>query len=131
MSERNKAVVRQYAEAFSRGDFEAIRTLCTPDFVVSGVMGKGDFEMALKIWNALHHAFGLQLEIEDLIAEGDRVAARFLESGTFRQPFFEKQPTGKSYRVTAMEWFAFRDGKIAERWGARDSASIFKQLGAE
>ena len=94
-------------------------------------MGKGDFQMALKIWTALHNAFALQLEIEDMIAEGDRVAVRFLESGTFRQPFFDKQPTGKTYKVIAMEWFQFHDGKIAERWGARDSASIFKQLGAE
>jgi predicted ester cyclase len=37
--------------------------------------------------------------------------------------------SSKSYEVVAMEWFVFRDGKITQRWGARDSTAIFRQMG--
>ena len=85
--------------------------------------------MVLPIWRSLHEAFEIQIQIEDLIAEGDLVAARYSESGTFRAPFRGTQPTGKSYRLVAMEFFSLREGKIAERWGARDSAAMKTQLG--
>jgi steroid delta-isomerase-like uncharacterized protein len=79
----------------------------------------------------LHHAFDVRLHIEELIAEGDFVVARYLETGTFGNTFRGKPATGKSYGVVAMEWFRMKDGKIAERWGARNSASIFRQIGLE
>lgn len=34
-----------------------------------------------------------------------------------------------SYEIVAMEWFHLRDGKVAARWGARDSATIMRQIG--
>jgi steroid delta-isomerase-like uncharacterized protein len=129
--EKNKETVRRYAEAFSRGDFDDVRALCTDDFIVSGVLGSGDITMALRVWRELHDAFAIKLEIEDLIAEGSQVVARFNESGVFRGKFRGQAPTGKPYRLTAIEWFEFRDGKFARRWGARDSASLMKQVGVE
>lgn len=66
-----------------------------------------------------------------MAAEGDRVAVRFTETGTFRAAFRGEAPTGKSYRITAMEWFRMKDGLIAERWGARDSAAVNRQLAAD
>jgi steroid delta-isomerase-like uncharacterized protein len=127
--EINKTVVRAYAEAFSRGDFDEVRKIFTQDAIVQGVLGHGGLDVALPVWRSLHEAFAVQIQIEDLIAEGDLVAARYSESGIFRAPFRGMQPTGKSYRLVAMGWFRMRDGKITERWGARDSASMQKQLG--
>jgi steroid delta-isomerase-like uncharacterized protein len=128
--ENNKAVVRAYAQGFSRGEFGDVLKLFAADAVVQGVLGRGGFEVVVPIWRALHEAFGMQLEIEELIAEGDLVAARFIESGTFRAPFRGTPPTGKNYRLVAMEWFRLKDGKITERWGARDSAAMQKQIEA-
>jgi len=59
------------------------------------------------------------------------VAARYIETGTFRAPAFGRQPTGKSCELVAMEWFEIEDGKIKHRWGARDSASPAQQLGIQ
>lgn len=129
--EHNKAVVRAYAEAFGRGDFEAIRKLCTPDVVIQGVLGRGNWDFVLPVWQSLHEAYDMKLEVEELVGEGGFVAARYAETGTFRGEFRGLKPTGKSYRVTAMEWFRFEDGRIAERWGARDSATIQRQLAAD
>ena len=81
------------------------------------------------IWRQLIEGYGIQLIIEEMIAEGDTVAVRYTERGTFRAPAFGHAPTGRSYELVAMEWFEIRDGRIARRWGARDAASQARQLG--
>ena len=65
-----------------------------------------------------------------MVAEGDRVAVRYTERGRFVGPFRGQEPTGKAYQLVAMEWFAFRDGRVQGRWGARDSAALARQVGA-
>lgn len=128
-AEENKAVVREYAEAFSAGDFARLRALFTEDATIQGVLGWGNVdEVAMPVWRDLHAAYGLTLAIEALVAEGDLVAARYTERGTFRAPFRGAEPTGKSYELVAMEFFEMKDGKIRRRWGARDSASMQRQL---
>ena len=125
----NKRVVRSYASAFSAGDLDRVRRLFAPDASVHGVLGWGALDVAMPIWRELVAGFGPRLEIEDLVAEGDTVAARMTESGTFRAPFRSQPPTGRGYEVTAMEWFELKDGLIRRRWGARDVAAIARQAG--
>jgi steroid delta-isomerase-like uncharacterized protein len=128
-TETNKSIVLRYVAAFNRGDSEALANLFSPDAVIYGVLGAGGLEVALPIWRELHAAFGVTLTVDALAAEGDQVAARYTERGTFVAPFRGKPPTGKTYEITAMEWFVLRDGRIARRWGARDSAAQARQIG--
>ncbi len=127
--ESNKAVVEHYVEAFNRGDFERLRSLFTPDAAIYGVLGFGSIDVAMPVWTELHHGLAMTLTIEGLMAEGDVVAARYTERGTFVGPFRGHEPTGKSYEITAMEWFELKDGKIHRRWGARDFAAQARQIG--
>jgi steroid delta-isomerase-like uncharacterized protein len=129
--ESNKLVVSQYVAAFNHGDWKGLRALFTDDAVIHGVLGSGGMDKAMPIWKELHAAFGIELTVEEIIAEGDFVAARYKERGTFRAEFQRQPPTGKSYELVAMEWFEFRDSKIRRRWGARDSASQARQMGIE
>lgn len=126
--ERNKAVIADYVAAFNAGDLERLRALHTPDAVIYGVLGWGRIDAILPIWGELHAGLAINLTIDDLSAEGDRVAARFTERGVFRAPFRGKAPTGKAYELVAMEWYEMRDGLIHRRWGARDGASQARQL---
>jgi predicted ester cyclase len=127
--EASKAVVREYVAAFNRGDTDALRLLFTPDAVIHGVLGSGGLDVAVPVWRELHDAFGVTLTVEDLVAEADRVAARYTERGTFAGPFRGREPTGRSYEIAATEWFVLRGGRIAARWGARDSAAQARQVG--
>lgn len=127
--ERNKQVVRDYVAAFNRGDVEGVRALFTPDAEVQGVLAAGHLDKAVAVWRQLVAGLGMQLTIEEMAAEGNAVAVRYTERGTFKNEFFGNAPTGKSYELVAMEWFTFRDGKIARRWGARDGASQARQIG--
>jgi steroid delta-isomerase-like uncharacterized protein len=129
VAEQHKATVRAYVEAFNRGDLLALRALFTPDALVYGVLGCGGLDEAEPIWRGLHAAFKVELTVEQMIAEGDLVAVRYTERGTFVAPFRGQPPTGQSYELVAMEWFVLKDGKIHRRWGARDAASQARQLG--
>jgi len=127
--EANKEVVLRYVSAFNRADIDTLRTLFTPDAVVYGILGWGDLDEVIAIWQELHGSFRIVLEVESMIAEGDTVAVRYAERGTFVGPFRGLQPTGKSYELVAMEWFELSDGRIRRRWGARDAASQARQIG--
>lgn len=128
IEEQAKKVVRRYVEAFNRGDLNELKSLLAEDAEIQGVFGKGVFEKIEPIWRQLIEGYGMQLRIEGLIAEGNIVAARYIESGTFRAPAFGHQPTGKSYQLVAMEWFEIDSDKIKRRWGARDAAAQARQL---
>ena len=125
----NKAVVKNYVEAFNRGDLAALEALFAPDAVIQGVLATGGMGTILGIWKQLHESFAIELTIEEVIAEGDCVAVRYIERGTFRAAFRGHAPTGKSYELVAMEWFEVKDAKIHRRWGVRDAASQAKQIG--
>ena len=129
VEEEAKKVVGLYVEAFNRGDLNALKSLLAEDAEIQGVFGKGVFEKIEPIWRQLIEGYGMQLKLQGLIAEGNVVAARSIESGTFRAPAFGHQPTDKSYELVAMEWFQIESGKIKRRWGARDAASLARQLG--
>ncbi|MDB5853987.1 MAG: putative ester cyclase [Herminiimonas sp.] len=129
VEEEAKTVVRSYVAAFNRGDLEALKALLADDAEIQGVMGRGLIEKVEPIWRQLIEGYGMQLNIQELVAEGNIVAARYIETGRFVAPAFGMQPTGKSYELVAMEWFEIEAGKIRRRWGARDSAAQAKQLG--
>lgn len=129
VEEDNKRVVHAYVEAFNSGDLSALEALFADDAQIQGVLGKGVVKKVMPVWQQLIEGYGIQLTIEELIAEGDKVAARYTERGTFCAPAFGYEPTGKSYELVAMEWFELQNGKIRRRWGARDAASQARQLG--
>jgi predicted ester cyclase len=100
-----------------------------PDAVVYGVLGWGGIEQVMPIWHELHDGLRLELTVEEIIAEGDIVAVRYTERGTFVGSFRGHAPTGRSYELVAMEWFQMLDGRILRRWGARDAAAQSRQIG--
>jgi steroid delta-isomerase-like uncharacterized protein len=128
-AESNKQVVLEYVAAFNRGDMAALEKLFTPDALVYGVLGWGGLDQVIPIWREIRAAFAIELRVAAMCAEGDTVAVRYDERGTSVGEFRGQAPTGKSFEVVAMEWFIIKDGKIHRRWGARDNAAQFRQMG--
>lgn len=124
-----KRVILNYVEAMNAGDFERLASLFTPDAAIHGVVGKGSVEFAMPVWKDLHGSLRMHLAVEEMIEEGDVVAVRFKETGTSVAPFRGFPATGKSFELTAIEWFTLEDDRIASRHGVRDSASQARQLG--
>jgi steroid delta-isomerase-like uncharacterized protein len=72
-----------------------------------------------------------QMEIVQLVAEGDTVVARFRCWGTHLGEWRGHPPTGRRFeRVDEVYFFQVRDGRIARAWGLEDTLSRMRQLGA-
>lgn len=69
--------------------------------------------------------------LEDIVAEGDRVAYRLTIRGTHRGPFLGIAPTGRRVLVSFFAIVRIEDGKLAEEWGGLDQVDLLRQLRAE
>jgi predicted ester cyclase len=69
------------------------------------------------------------LMVEDMIAEGDRVVARFTMRGTQQGVFMDIRPTGKQVMVTAIDINRIAGGKSIEHWLEMDTLGLLQQLG--
>jgi len=87
----------------------------------------------------MHRMFGLatcdafpdlERPVEDLVAEGDRVVARWTSSGTHKGDFQGIPPTGKHVETSGITIFRIENGKIVEEWSESDVLGMLQQLGA-
>jgi hypothetical protein len=82
------------------------------------------------VFARLHRVFpDLDITVEDLIAEGDKVVGRNSVTGTHQGEYMGLPPTGKSIKYNEIFIFRFAGGRIAETWGVVDVFSQMKQLG--
>jgi predicted ester cyclase len=92
---------------------------CSP-----GIQGIND------VISACRAAFeGLNVTIEDMVAEGDKVAARFTARGIHKGVFMGLPPTGKPITMTGIEIFRIENDMIAELWGEANLIGLMQQLG--
>ncbi|MEQ8765170.1 MAG: nuclear transport factor 2 family protein [Planctomycetota bacterium] len=129
MSKLKKELVCAYVSAFNSGNIEKLCSLFHHEALVWGVLGWGKVEEVRPIWEDLIRCFGIQLQIEAIVCEHELLAARYIERGRSVASFRGGPVTDQSYEIVAMEWFEIRRGKVYRRWGARDSASQFRQMG--
>jgi predicted ester cyclase len=152
--ETNKHVIRRWLETMDRRAWDEAAACWAPDAInhASGRFGahapRGR-ESIKRVFEMLHIAFpDRRWQIEDMIAEGDRVACRMTVSGTFGAvpPLPDQRPpgslgvegtrlaspsaSGKSYSVSHIHIFRIANGLIAEHWAARDDIGLLQQLGA-
>ena len=72
----------------------------------------------------------MRLEVQFVVADGDRVMFYISTTGTHRGPFMNLAPTGKTFKANGADIFRFdSDGKIAEHWGLFDVFGMLAQLG--
>ena len=132
--EENKAIVRRvFDEVWNTGTLEKIEELSAPDFVAdyrpyaplrTGLEGIKD--MVRRAWTTFpdYHE-----ELEELVAEGDTVVARFLITGTQQGHWGPLPPTGKQVRFEEMVILRLVNGKVIGQRGIVDALHALRQLG--
>jgi steroid delta-isomerase-like uncharacterized protein len=79
---------------------------------------------------ALAKAFpDMKASVQDVIAEGDKVALRYLMSGTHKGEFMGIPPTNRRLELTSICILRLADGKVAEMWVENNSLIMMMQLG--
>src|SRR5215212_9433654 len=130
MSEDNKAIARRVYEIVSTGDFERATEIVDQDAPDNELLPD---DPPAKLIDTFKETFAearagfpdLNVTVEDVMAEGDRVAARVTMRGTHRGEFQGIAPTGKRVEVRAIDMFRISGGKIVEHWGAADDPTGF------
>ena len=131
-AEENKAIVRRYQEALNASNLDALdevvaQDMRTPDMLPGfppGLEGaKRIHQATLAAWPDFH------VTIEDLIAEGDRVAARITITGTAVNAGFGLPATGRSFMINGVYVVRIADGKIVEHRGIEDALGLIEQVG--
>lgn len=136
MTEQNKNnFKRLYEEVFNQGKLDVAEELIGPNVVEHQKQPGVDPnaagpELVKQIARFFRSAFpDLHIAVDDLISEGDRVAARVTISGTHQGELMGIPPTGKRVEVSSIDIIRFENGKAAEHWGETDIMSMMQQLG--
>jgi predicted ester cyclase len=118
-AEANKTLVKEYIAALRKDKSPA-----TVDRYVT--------DEDLKHHIALYETVvpGYWIEIEDLVAEGDKVAVRGTVHGVHNGPLNDIPPTGKPIAIALYIIYRIANGKIVEHWMLTDMLALLQQIGA-
>jgi steroid delta-isomerase-like uncharacterized protein len=137
-TEQNKALVRRWIEeAINKQNLALVDELFTSDYVnhyfppglPQGPEGEKIFSSGF--FTAFPDG---SMTIENLLAEGDQVAVRWIYSGTHTGPLMTPggalPPTGKKFSAQGVNIFRIAGERIAENWASFDMLGLLQQLGA-
>ncbi len=129
----NKQRARDYFKAFATQDRAwldsnvaktYIRQDTTLPFEVIGPDG------VMQLGDVLLGAFSeIDLDIQDVIAENDKVLVHLRFRGVHSGAFGDYQATGKRFDGMVLDFFRMEDGLIAEQWPAIDNLGLQQQIG--
>jgi ketosteroid isomerase-like protein len=133
MENANIAIVRKFFEVGpSKGDLAAADAILAPEFSLHTPLptpGPGIEAMNNVITTCRAAFHGLNVTIDDIMVNGDKVTARFTARGIHNGEFMGIPPTGKSIAMTGIEIFRIKEGKIIELWGEANLMGLMQQLG--
>ncbi len=137
MSEENKALLRRwFEEVWNKGRSDAIDEMFAADGIAHGLSdsegtplrGPNDFKPFHEIFRG---AFpDVEVVVEDVIAEGDLVAARCSVRGKHTGDHLGVAASNAPVQFTGMSMVRIKDGKIVEAWNNFDFLQMNKQIGA-
>jgi steroid delta-isomerase-like uncharacterized protein len=130
--EENEAITRRAEELWNTGNLAIADEIYATDFAnhdastpdVCDLESYKEFIAASRIGLPDFH-----VTIDEMIAEGDKVASRWTARGTHQGELLGIPPTGKQAAWTGMTIYRFAGGKIVEAWWFKDMPSLLIQLG--
>jgi predicted ester cyclase len=129
----NKALTRRwFEEVWNKRRKEAVYELAHPDVVTYG-LGEGGVaggvEQFIPFWQRFLDTFpDMRIEIDDIIAEGDKTAVRLHADATHTGDAMGIAPTNKRVRLTGIILIRWKDGQIIEAWNEFDAWGMMQQI---
>jgi len=132
-AEQNKAAARRFLEETDKGNLDVIDELVSPDAVDHNPFpGQAPgAEGVRQVFAMLKAAFpDMSQSIQDMVAEGDRVAIRSTLHGSHRGEFLGIPATGKHVALPGIDIIRFdEEGKMIEHWGLFDVPLLMQPVG--
>jgi len=136
IEKRNIEVVRKAHESLAAGDFEAFKSVISPNYTrhcqamppeQQELHGTEEFFGFLEEFIEAVPSYSDTLS--NMIADGDRVAYVSTMTGTQTGPMGELPATGKTFTLVNIIIQRLEDGKIVETWVSWDNVAFLSQLG--
>jgi len=133
--EELRALVRHHIEdGFNCDDWTVCQSTLADHYTAYyGAEGKANVgrDAYVRACQFLRKSFpDLNITIEDLVVEGDKVVMRYTERGTLTgRPFLGIEADGQRYAKPGTTVYRVVDGRLAESWGVEDTLGWFRQLG--
>lgn len=131
--EENKALVRRFYQEIDKGNIEAMDEMVTEDYIDHSpppfpnlAPGREGLKQSFKIfWEATpgYH------QIEEQIAEGDKVVTRLTAYGKHTGDLPGAPQTGNNLKMTSITIHRIENGKLAEKWSEKDVLGFLIQIG--
>jgi hypothetical protein len=134
VEEQNKASFRYMLEETDKGNYAVWEEVCSQDYIChfAGFPKPMSLEEHIKANRTFLVAFpDFHHEINDMVAEAEKVTARVTLTGTHDGEFMGIPPTGNKIEYTAFLTARFSDKRIVELWGVADMMTLMHQLGME
>jgi len=134
VQKQNKEIVREVFSAIDNNDFDKLSELFSNDFGLKfpGLeipLKKEDVFQLIKTYYASFPDW--THNIEDMIAEGDKVAVKLMQIGTHKEQYEGISATGKKITNPAIHIITIVDGQVKDWWGIEDNLGMMQQLGME
>ena len=133
--QENKAMVRRICdEVWNGGQLDVVDELFSPTYIgrmpgmpSGGVKGPEGFK---NLVSSFRSAFSdLNLTLEDIFAEGDKIVFRWTSRGTNDGTFNNMPPTGRKIEIMGVTIFRISNHLVQEEWEGFDSMALMQQLG--
>jgi steroid delta-isomerase-like uncharacterized protein len=133
-AEANEQFLRRwFEEVWNQKSESAIDSMMSDDCIAYGLPDPDAVIRGPEEFKQFHRRFcgafpDVQITLEDVIASGDRVAARWRATGTHAGPHLGFPPTGKKVSLDGATIGVIRDGRLREGWNMMDMGHFFETL---
>jgi steroid delta-isomerase-like uncharacterized protein len=132
---QNKAIANRAWEAWSKGDFEALKEVLAPEYVYyipSGSTKSLSRGESIEMGKRMHNGFpDVTFSIEEMFAVGDRVIVRYIMRGTHQGEAEGIPATGNKIEFSGIMIHRIENGKLVEDREELDNLGYYQQLGME
>jgi predicted ester cyclase len=134
LEEQNTQVIRDFFAAIDNNDFDKLRKLATDDFSIRapGLIEPWHIDAVVQVIKTHYASFpDWKHKIEDVVAEGDKVAVRLAQTGIHKAPYEGIAPTEKTVVMPALVMITLENGRVKEFWAVENYLDFYQQLGME
>ena len=129
-AEENKQVLARGFAAMNAGDLDTLMASLAPDYVNYAFPDAHGPEAMRAVLQSFYDGFpDMQIDVQEMVAEGNTVASRGVMRGTHRGAFMGIPATGKPVEISYIDLWRFVDGKATENWVQMDMLGMMQQIG--